>query len=187
MKLSRLVLASALGMAVAGGIVHVMTTPEPRQPVASSANNPPIDVLGPDAAPTIAEIESEIARLLALLDASTRADVPVDAVSEAEPTDEASVQLSSAPPRPLTAPPGLAGPCAKPLPPGFFEFFLSQFPQYRQLPPDQLELMRRAIVEGSSRCSCFVGSAGDAACADWCRGKGLASGRCGAEGLCACF
>ncbi|HSO00553.1 MAG TPA: hypothetical protein VLS89_19810 [Candidatus Nanopelagicales bacterium] len=179
MKLSRVALGAGVGMMLAGGTVYVLTEPGP----APSSEAP---VLA-DITALIAEVQVELVRVQILLDAgSSSADAGAEEKPNQEADADASVQVKPRLPASPASATGIAGSCAKPLPPEMFEFVLSRAPQYRQLPPDQFEALRRAFLQGSTRCTCAANSAGDATCVDWCRAKGLATGRC-AEGFCICF
>lgn len=183
MRLDRLVLAASLGMLVTATTVYMLTPPPAlhRSVTPGPEGSARADGATIDRAPKqddVAELRREVERLRAILDAAR----PPDALPDASPTldantDASALVTSTAPPVNLPQQPL----CAKSMPEEMFAYILSQVPRLRQLPPEQVEMMRRGSVE----CACIPGPSAAAHCEDWCAAKGFFRSRC--SGKCECF
>jgi hypothetical protein len=184
--LGRLTLAAALGMALTGLTVYALTVPTGRPPVVAPGPSPEASAPLKDAADDstaerddLAELQREVERLRALLDASIIADASLDASVSDDGGAEASVRAP--------APPVLPAPrsCSKPLPDRVVTALFAQVPALRELPPDKLAALLENMRKGSPECDCSTDPFELTLCADWCRAKGLPTSRC-VVGKCQC-
>jgi hypothetical protein len=187
MTLGRLALAAALGMVLTGVAVYALTAPTVRPP--GIAPGPEASALLEDAPgdstaerDDLAELQREIERLRALLDASATADPLLDASVSDGGSADASVSVRA------PAPPVLPASrfCTKPLPDQVIRALIAQVPAVRQLPPEKLDLLIDVARRGSPECACSLQPSELAICADWCRAKGFPLSRC-VVSKCQCF
>jgi hypothetical protein len=182
----RLALGAALGMLLTGLAVYVLTAPTVRQPVVApspEASTPIQDAPGDSTAERdeLAELEREIERLRALLDASTTADASQDASVSHDGGAETSVRVRAPAPPVLPASPF----CSRPLPDHVIRALFAQVPALREAPPEKLAAMIELMRRGSPECTCSPNPSELAICADWCKAKGFPISRC-VVGKCQC-
>ena len=195
MTLRKLALGSALGMLASGLAAYLLPLPQASPPAPAPSVAPSARTVE-NAAPTptarsahLAEMEQEIARLRALLDAGPgdgSAAVPDDASTSAledataAPHEHASPKdlpqdrsqyapVAPAPIGPVTAMPDLApDSCRERMSAEQFAALARTFPSVRQLPPDKIALLKSA----SPACTCGVAPGSFARCQSWCRSQG---------------
>ena len=212
MTLRKLALGSALGMLASGLAAYLLPLPRASPPVPAPSSAPSTSTAA-DAAPTpteraahLAEMEQEIARLRALLDAGPAdgsAAAPDDARTSvledatASPPENASPKdlpqdrsryapVASAPISPVTSMPDLApDSCREPMSAEQFAALARTFPSVRQLPPDKIALLKSA----SPACTCGVTLGSFARCQSWCRSQGYPPEKatCDQHQLCHCL
>ncbi len=194
MTLGKLALASALGMLVTGLAVYFLTSPPPAPPAALQLTAPstPADAAPPDSsaerdareAERLAEFEQEVEHLRALLDGSAPADASADAALPVDTSPDASPRPTPLAIRSAVIASEVPGGCKKALSDEAFDRLLQQYPALRQLPPENLRIIKNASPE----CPCTPDTRGQVLCEDWCRSQGfvpLLSG-CGANHKCQC-
>lgn len=192
MTRGRLVLAAVVGMLLTGVIVYVATPPRTVEAPAASGSTAPPALDAAAERDELAELRREVERLQALLDAGEElAAAEDDAEPEGGADDAAPEPADDGQPGPVApvarrAEPGaVVGGCLKPVSAELFNRMVVEVAALRQLPPDRFEEVRRAMLEGSDRCTCTPDPAGVTRCVEWCVAKGFVSGGCDRE-ACVC-
>lgn len=190
MTLTRLAQWAAAGMLLTAFTVYALTGPRPPPAraaaglrVALSSREAPSSTTSPGtSADAVDRGSTESA---GQVDPGTAAS----SVTSANAAPARSARGASRPPTSLSrgewaAPPGS---CLAASPTGTWERMLVVLPQMTELPPDRLELLRRAYVFGSDGCSCTPSrSTLVEYCALWCTGRHFQGGRCDGS-QCRCF
>ena len=197
MTLSRLILGCTLGMLITGLSVYTLTSPPRREEASQTSPTSSVPAEGSgetDGATASDPVEESDPPEGGSMDVDAAAQEASDAGEVASDASTPDASAVDKPPRkPKTKTPAV-GPqpidpnnhiCHVPLSDQAFRVLWNNVPALRQLPPDQIKLMRY----GTGRCPCGVGAAGNTKCASWCRSwpdKKYQVGMCRPDGLCGC-
>lgn len=188
-------LAAVVGMLLTGAIVYVATPPRTVEAPAASGSTAPPALDAAAQRDELAELRREVERLHALLDAGEELaaaegdaapEAPEDGADDAAPEAAEGDQPAPVAPVARRAEPGVVvGGCLVPVSAEYFDRLVVAAPALRQLPPDRVEKVRRALLEGSDQCTCTPDPASVTRCVEWCVAKGFVGGRCDRE-KCVC-